>query len=225
MKKSDITIYPAAALFNGRSTYFNQALVAGLEEKGYKTNFPQRDGFEFGNLNKALMDKLPESEVPSAVEKIIYYLDMGIFVPQSHVILANLDEPQDEGVLVELAHAKNISRHNIGFRTDVRSPYGSSSDGFGGMHFFPGLYLCDTFIQHYMPCKTPQDAKTEMQGLVDKIDKEISPMEFSNIKPATDNILFSGIKDIHSLEGLRELVERYISNKDKLESYGPKIVR
>jgi len=47
MKKSNITIYPAAALFNGRSTYFNQALVQGLEEKGYRTNFPQRDGFEF----------------------------------------------------------------------------------------------------------------------------------------------------------------------------------
>jgi len=224
MKKEDITIYPAAALFNGRSTYFNQALVQGLEEKGYKTNFPQRDGFEFGNLNNALRNKLPESEVPSAVEKIIYYLDMGIFVPQSHVVLANLDEPQDEGVLVEMAHAKDISKYIIGFRTDVRSPYGSNSDTFGGMHFFPGLYSCDTFIRHHMSCKTTQDAKTEMQGLVDKIDKEISPMEFSRIKPVIDNILFSGIKDIHSPEGLNELVQRYVSNKDKLESYGPKIV-
>jgi len=225
MKRSDITIYPAAALFNGRSTYFNQALVQGLEKKGYKTNFPQRDGFEFGNLSKALMNKLPESEVPSAVEKIIYYLDMGVFIPQSHVVLANLDEPQDEGVLVELAHAKNIGRYTIGFRTDVRTPYGSDIDNFGGMHFFPGLYLCDTFIRHYMPCKTPEDAKSEMQGLLNKIDNQIFSLEFSPIKQTKNNILFSGIKDIHSPKGLKELVERYVSNKEKLESYGPKIIR
>ena len=225
MTNSDITIYPAAALFNGRETYFNQALVAGLEKKGYKTLFPQRDGFEFGNLNKVLSNKLPLNEVPSAVERIIYYLDMGVFVPNSHVVVANLDEPQDEGVLVELAHAKNLHKYNIGFRTDVRSPYGNSKDTFRGMHFFPGLYLCDTFISHYMPCKNLTQAKKEMQGLVDKIDSVIQKENFGSIKNHSESFLFSGIKDIHSEDGLNELVDRYINNKERLESYGPRIIQ
>ena len=108
MEKKNVSIYIAAALFNGRATFFNQALVEELEQRGYQTRFPQRDGFEFGDLHNALGEVLPELEIPSAVETIIYHLDMGVFIPQSNIVVANLDEPQDEGVLVELSHAKNI---------------------------------------------------------------------------------------------------------------------
>ena len=67
---SQIVIYPAAALFNARETYFNSALVERLEKLGYKTNFPQRDGFEFGRLKDALQGKLPPDQISSAVLKV-----------------------------------------------------------------------------------------------------------------------------------------------------------
>ncbi len=81
-----IVIYPAAALFNARETYFNSRLVEKLEELGYKTNFPQRDGFEFGNLTKAFSGKIRADQINSAVQNVIYLLDMGIFIPKSDII-------------------------------------------------------------------------------------------------------------------------------------------
>jgi len=69
-----ITVYPAAALFNGRETLFNFELVSLLEKKGYSSLFPQRDGFEFGRLNHFLENKVPKEELSDAVGQIIYYV-------------------------------------------------------------------------------------------------------------------------------------------------------
>ena len=238
MRREEIIIYPAAGLFNARECKFNVQLVNKLENLGYKTKFPQRDGFEFGNLNSALKEKLPEKEISSAVENIIYYLDMGKFIPESHVIVANLDEPQDEGVLVELCHGKQLGKYNIGFRTDVRSPYGTNEDSFGGMHFFPPLYSCDAFIQHYMPCKTMNDSNNETNSLVEKIDKEIMENnnvlslqsglyrynDFRNIIKIAE-ILFDGIDVLHSQKGPEEITKRYCDNQKLIQSNSPKIIK
>lgn len=166
-----IKIYPAAALFNGRETFFNVHLTHLLEsEKGYIANLPQRNGFEFGNLTDALAKVLPPEEISQAVAFIIYALDIGKFIPESHVIIANLDEPPDPGIDVEQCYAKMMGKFVIGFRTDVRTPYGLNN--YRGMHFFQ-VYQCDTFISHYMPSKSIQSAEKEIKELVEKIDKTI----------------------------------------------------
>lgn len=231
-----IVIYPAAALFNGRETHFNSQLVEGLEGLGYKTNFPQRDGFEFGNLTKALSGKLQQDQIGSAVQNVIYFLDMGVFVPTSDVVLANLDEPLDEGVVVEASYAKLMGKFVLGLRTDVRSPYGTPTDNFGGMHFFPA-YQTHQFIPHYMPSKTPKERNEQMSSLVQRIDKTIKDAGIShtdtipeyarnnpNLQPVLEgaNLLFSGIADIHSEKGLEEIALRYIKNQEKLKEIGPK---
>jgi nucleoside 2-deoxyribosyltransferase len=149
-------IYLAASSFNARETIFNSHLVEELEDMGYFTHLPQRDGFEFGDLSKALKGKLPDHEISSAVLNIIYFYDMGLLLPSSDVVLANLDEPLDEGVVVESTYAKLIDKFVIGLRTDVRSPYGTSDDDFGGMHFFPA-YQCHQIITQHIPCMTPND--------------------------------------------------------------------
>lgn len=236
--KEKIVIYPAAALFNGRETYFNSQLVEGLEKLGYQTNFPQRDGFEFGNLTKALSGKLPQDQIGSAVQNVIYFLDMGIFVPKSDVILANLDEPLDEGVVVEAAYAKLIGKFVIGLRTDVRSPYGTPDDNFGGMHFFPA-YQSHNYISHYMPSKTPQERDEQMSSLVKRIDSAIKDAGIShqedipdyaknnpNLNPILEgaDLLFHGIDDIHFEKSLEEIASRYIKNQLRLEEIGPKSI-
>lgn len=233
-----IVIYPAAALFNGRETHFNSHLVEGLERLGYKTNFPQRDGFEFGNLTKALSGKLQEDEISSAVQNVIYFLDIGMFVPTSDVVLANLDEPPDEGVVVEASYAKLMGKYVIGLRTDVRSPYGIPTDNFGGMHFFPA-YQTRQFLPHYMPSKTPEERNEQMSSLVQRIDTTIKNAGIThtdtiseyvlnnpNFQPILEGayLLFSGIKDIHSKKGLDEIASRYISNQQRLRKIGPKLL-
>lgn len=231
-----IVIYPAAALFNGRETYFNSKLVEGLEGIGYQTNFPQRDGFEFGNLTKALSGKLQQGQIGSAVQNIIYFLDMGILVPGSDVVLANLDEPLDEGVVVEASYAKLIGKFVIGLRTDVRSPYGTPNDNFGGMHFFPA-YQTHRFLSHYMSSKTPAERDEQMSSLVQRINSTISEAGIShqetipdysknnpNLQPILEGaeLLFTGIDEIHSDNGLEEIASRYIKNRKRLEEIGPK---
>ena len=230
-----IIIYPAAALFNGRETYFNSLLVEDLERLGYQTNFPQRDGFEFRNLANALSGKLQQDRISSAIQNVIYFLDMGVFVPKSDVVLANLDEPLDEGVVVEASYAKLMGKFIIGLRTDVRSPYGSPNDNFGGMHFFP-LYQAHKFILHSMPSKTPKEREEQMNSLVQKVHKSIQDAKISHKEAIPDyvkhnpdlyqvlegaKLLFDGIEDIHSEEGLEKIALRYIRNKKILDELGP----
>ena len=231
-----IFIYLAAALFNGRETNFNSQLVEGLEGIGYKTNFPQRDGFEFRNLTKALSGKLQQDQISSAVQNIIYFLDMGVFIPKSDVILANLDEPLDEGVVVETSYAKLMGKFIIGLRTDIRSPYGAPNDNFGGMHFFPA-YQTHRFISYYMPSKTPAERDEQMNSLIQRIHSTIKEADVSHQETIPEyarnnsniqlilegaDLLFAGIDNIHSDNGLEEIVSRYIKNQKRLEEIRPK---
>lgn len=157
-------IYPAASLFNARETFFNSVLVEKLENLGYETNFPQRDGFEFGNLKEALSGMVPANEINSAVSTVIYYLDMGVLLKGSDVILANLDEPLDEGMVVESSYGKLMGKFVIGIRTDIRSPYGRPDDDYGAMHFFPA-FQTHRFISHYMPSRTPEERDEQIDDL------------------------------------------------------------
>lgn len=218
MKEEKIEIYFAAALFNLRETLQNAFLVSELEKK-YKVNFPQRDGFEFSQLGKALKKYITEKEIPSAIQDIIYYYDMGKLLPKSKIVVANFDEPQDEGVIVEATHAKLSGIPVIGFRTDVRSPYGNLEDNLRGMHFFPA-YQCDIFIPVFTPSKTRKQGEENIKDLANKIDSATTlckpnfnpnPVYKKTIDYA--NTLFNNIQDIHT--NLEEIAKRYSKNKNK----------
>lgn len=233
-----IKIYPAASLFNARETFFNIHLTHLLEsKKGYVVHLPQRDGFEFGNLAGVLTKILPQEEVDRAVEFIIYILDIGKFIPESHVVIANLDEPLDSGVDIEECYARMMGKFVIGFRTDVRNPFGPND--YRGMHFFP-TYQCNVFISHYMPGKNIRYAENEMKALAERIhcaiqvskDKFIDGVRKSAMKiPEIGSVvliakvLFEDLDDIHSEKSLKKIATRYLANKKLLLSLGPKIYR
>lgn len=165
-------------------------------------------------------------------------LDMGFFIPNSEVIIANLDEPQDEGVMVEISYAKLMDKFVIGYRTDVRSPYGSANDKLRGTHFFPA-FQCNSFISSYLPCRTKLEKIDDLVDLAEKIDCTIQKRNISKKdlpKYCMDNpqiskvlngakTLFSGIDDIHSESGLEEIAERYIKNRSKLNEIFPEVIR
>lgn len=222
MPKKKTTIYFAASLFNGRETLFNIILASKLERRGYLVRLPQRDGYEFANLDAALRKKLPRAEVAQARQTIIYLLDIGIFIAQSDIVVANLDEPLDPGVDIELCCGRATGKLIVGFRTDVRAPFGSFAEPLRGTHLFP-VNQCHVFIRHLMRGKSLENAIEEINVLSEKICSVIEdrikkrrrmypyrlPHQFATVFRDA-NILFKGITDIHSPEGLSKIVERYL---------------
>ena len=235
---SKSTIYHAAALFSGRETSFNMTLTEWLEDRlEYNVILPQRDGYEAGNLHQALGRHLPRDEVAAAVQCVVYFLDMGLFLPRSDVVVANLDEPLDEGVVVEISYARLMNKPVIGFRTDVRSPFGRSDDPLGGMHFFPA-FQCDVFVHHAMPCQSASDAAGEMEALARRLDTAIAEFGVTaggetGVQSASNEavgrvlegarILFLGVDDVRSVEGLAEVARRYLDNAGALARLAPRL--
>lgn len=118
-----------------------------MEEKGYSVFLPQRDGLELLNVSELLQSefKLSPDEVSKCYSWLIYLIDLGVFLANSDVCLACLDEDLDPGVLVEIMYAKMMGIPVIAYRTERRGPYGQPSNLHGGMHFFP-YFNCDKFI-------------------------------------------------------------------------------
>lgn len=44
------------------------------------------------------------------------------FIGQADAVVGNLDESMDEGVVVELQHARSLGKPVVGWRTDAPSP-------------------------------------------------------------------------------------------------------
>lgn len=227
--------YTAASLFNGRETGFNVDLAEGLEELDHSIYLPQRDGFEFVKLIEAFDKKLPPEQIFGAVRNVIYYLDMGIFIPESKTVVALLDEPIDEGAIIETTYAKSLGKVIIGVRTDVRSPYGPPGDPYRGLHYFVAK-MCNYFISADMSARTPAERKLQMSKLVNKIHEILNsdaslkamdsgaPKEFDQIQ-LDAQILFHDLPgDIHSPESLDLIARRYVENREYFEKNSPKLI-
>lgn len=224
-------IYLAAALFNARETAFNQLLTQKLEQLGGNIILPQRDGFEFVRLEKELLSCLSSSDAKRASQIIIYLLDIGWYIEQSDVVIANLDEPVDEGVVIEMAYGRMFGKKVVGFRTDVRSPFGNLSDSFCGGHFFPA-FQAHAYVSCFIPSRTPDELEADISGLANnlyKISQNIPDYDMQVPKFVQDisdraNYLFSSIDNLHSVSGIKEIVARYINKKSWLSKIIPKVV-
>ena len=230
-----VTIYNAAGLFNASDQIYNLLLTSALEKKGHKVILPQRDGFEFSKLNSALEGILEANEIPDAVNRMIYFLDKGKFIGQnSNVCVARLDGLAiDEGVVNEMGFCNMLGVPIIGLTTDIRSPYGNITNEVSGKHFFP-LYSCDKFIAVSPNFKNLNGAYKQIGKVALEIGKFIRSFHYSPI--FTDNLfahniisvakeLFGDINDIHSEDGLKEIAERYVHAKKKIENILPNIKR
>ena len=204
-----------------------------LEEQ-FDVVLPQRHGFEFSKLHKALEGVVSENEIENAVNHIIYYLDLGFLLPSCDFCVARLDEPQDDGIIVELAEAKRIRMPVIGYRTDVRSPYGSARNEVRGAHFFPA-YSCDILINLTSGKITNTgEGKREIRRLAElihvateKISRKYHGELLHKDVNTTSGIhyigknLFSEIEDLHSEQGLNEIAKRYKSLREIFGSLNP----
>lgn len=231
-----LEIYNAAELFNGPNTRFNAEVTESLEKRGYKVFSPQRDGFEFITLQSALVELLPSEKIEDAVRKIIYFRDI-FSINNSDVVIARLDEPQDPGVIHEIDIAKILGVPVITYRTDTRSPYGSITDTYGGMHTFP-VESSVALIRLFMPSRTPDEAEKDMDNLINSLDSELVKIQKkssnSNIPNYPDyiqkilkigDVLFKGIDNINSKDGLKEIAKSYLENSGQIDKIGPSVIR
>lgn len=106
----------------------------------------------------------------------IYLLDVGSLIGKSDIILANLDENMDPGVIVEMMFAKQMGKAVIGYRTDMRAVFGKMEDFCNGMHFFC-FFPCDYFVlvpsYYSLGIKNRSDSESFMNSIIIELDKAI----------------------------------------------------
>lgn len=237
---AECKVYFAAALFSLREKLFNRDVVQALEKKHlYNVFLPQRDGFEFYNLDKLLSTRLSPKETIKAEQLIIYYLDMGYFLNDSDLIVAILDEDLDPGVMAEISYGHLMGKYIIGVRTDVRSPYSSHPET--GMHFFP-LFQLDDYIFFTDFAQDSAEIDTAQEKIAHIINEKIllynknhvcaaAPINTINSNSTIQSlqagakILFDGMtpEDLHTDEGLKRVIDRYLSHREQLEKIFPKV--
>lgn len=223
-------IYFAAGLFNMEHTSLNVQLAELLEKLGYQVDVPQRDGFEFARLNTALEKVLDKEKVSTAVENCIFALDIGWFLSRADATLARFDEPLDPGVDIEVTISHSLGTYTLGYRTDVRTPYGPADSNFRGMHFFPAT-MCDEFILAY-PDYPKETLVSKFHERIQNKDNKLHHRWRSGSRKVIveiqeyAQILFEGIPDLHSDEGLKTIAERYVANQERLKlEILPRIIR
>lgn len=231
MNKRNLNIYHAAELFNLPARFFNESLVDLLESNGLKVFSPQRNGFEFTQLEVSLREKKISPElIEQTINTIIYTYDI-FSISKSDLVVARFDEPQDPGVNTEVLIANSLKIPVIGYRTDVRSPYGLSSDKNGGMHSFP-IRTSEIFIIQPSSLSIKKDFEDLVNSILKKT-KEISCIKKGKLdipkflKPTFKlaSTLFNGIENLHSLEGTKKLVIRCQKNQKLIANFGPIFIK
>ena len=203
--KEKITCYFAASLFSTRDRLFNRKLCEQIENNDVTCLLPQRDGFEFSILGK-LLDK---SELEQGIlQELIYLLDIGVLLPKSDIVLAVLDEPMDEGVIVEICYAKMLGIPVIGVRTDSKAPFGKKEDKFGGGHFFP-MFQCTKIIFNYDDNVEEIANKfiNHLQRIVPKKENLCIPEPYVPIKKKAD-IIFKNVTKYNNENSIKMIVQR-----------------
>lgn len=223
--------YFAAELFNLPARYFNDILVKGLEDKGIQAFSPQRDGFEFSQLAPVLARHLPSEEIETSLNVLIYAYDIKS-IWESDLVVARFDEPPDPGVDAEVLFANVAKIPVIAYRTDVRSPYGNTSDKFAGMHSFPIKGSQILIIQNSSPSsekdledligKIVTEAETLLQNIPQRNLEEVPEAYRKILKIA--NMLFEDV-NIHTEEGLAKIAKRYMEHVELMHKFGPLVVR
>jgi nucleoside 2-deoxyribosyltransferase len=115
-------IYCAGPLFNDPEKMEMERIANSLEEAGYATFLPQRDGLEFSGVRKAITDMgLPDQEANSILSKAIFALDVYQVADSDGLVLNMNGRVPDEGAMVEAGIAWANGKKLVIFKNDARS--------------------------------------------------------------------------------------------------------
>ncbi len=238
------TVYIAAAAYNSREAQFNTNLSNRLSCcTGCDIILPQKEGFVGPELANAFLGKLSEDEAGHALRTIAYCQNFGYLMPQADMVIANLDEPIDAGVVMEMSYGKRIGKKIIGFRTDIRPPCGAGKDSAGkysimGMHAFP-VYQCDIFITQPANPRNRGNGEQEMESLAHRLREAIIELKPGITKDIPQNalldsdisgllngaeLLFNRVERYNFPPPAETLVQRYLDNRAELDRLTPRIM-
>jgi len=119
-------IYCSGPLFCAEEVGGMNAIAKVLEDAGFKTFLPHRDGLEayvmrFGNSS------LPStiSAIRTSIDYAIFSLDVYELIERCSAIVCNLNgRVPDEGMIVEAAIAYAAGKPLVLFKADARAPFG-----------------------------------------------------------------------------------------------------
>lgn len=119
------TVYCAGPLFNAKEREEMADLASALENAGFGTFLPQRDGLELTVCVKALTRKgLKHKRAAQMVGKAIFALDVYQVVKACQGIIVNLNgRVPDEGAVSEAAIAWSAGKAVVGYKADGRSVF------------------------------------------------------------------------------------------------------
>jgi nucleoside 2-deoxyribosyltransferase len=103
-----------------------RAIAQVLEDAGFQTFLPQRDGLE-GYLLRFAKVPLPSilSEIRTRLDYAIFSLDVYELLVRCEAVVCNLNgRVPDEGMIVEASLAYAAGKSLILFKDDVRAPFG-----------------------------------------------------------------------------------------------------
>ncbi len=220
-------LYFASALFSVREKLLNDQLARQLESAGYGVFLPQRDGFEFSALNHLLADAVPGDAVESAMQTLIYLYDIAMLANRCDAVVAILDEPLDDGVLVEISYAKMLGKPVVGVRTDSRSPYGGLAERFGGIHFF-AAFQCSQYLMASTACSDDLARLALAVGRAigaSPVSREARPLDPVTRRAAA--LLFDGVElgvdKVHDEVVMQRIVSNYIEGVKEFDAVAPRV--
>jgi hypothetical protein len=250
-------IYMAAGLFNVETNMVNAYFTKKIEEalrnkklvyRGQEIDsqcyLPQRDGFEVGKIADFIQHAgsiLPPDSKLTAAEVVMYvpyYLDLGFFMSNSVAVVANLDEPIDNGLMVEISYAHLCNIPVIGLRTDLRTPLGARADILSINPFI--VEQCDCFVWSETPPGELEDVMLHTDKIIAEIEKLlhrwVADPEKGNEMRKSDNRIFKNIikgsdllfgdlqGDIHTDENMTKIVKNFAKHRDFLMQIAPELV-
>ena len=124
-KMTAIRVYCAGPLFNEPERAEMMAIAQVLEEAGYETFLPQRDGFELSDVRRQFeMTGISPAQASRLLHRSIFDLDIYHLLQWSHACVANINgRVPDEGTVVEAALTWGAGRPLVLFKADDRAPF------------------------------------------------------------------------------------------------------
>ncbi len=120
-----IRVYCAGPLFNEKEREEMAQLATALEEAGFQTFLPQRDGLELRKCVKALLEAgIPRQQSADLVAKAVFTLDVYQLLQECAAVVVNLNgRVPDEGAVAEAAMAWSAGKTLVGYKADSRSVF------------------------------------------------------------------------------------------------------
>ena len=164
-------VYCAGPLFTQKEKEEMNELASALEEAGFKTFLPHRDGLELTTCSQNLIEKgLDAEHVKDLVARAIFALDVYKVVVDCDAIVVNLNgRVPDEGAISEAALAWCANKIVIGYKADTRSVLmGKDNPLVSGLFDFK---LCDSIpktvngVQNAFKEKPSEKERVEERGI------------------------------------------------------------